>query len=78
MYIKFRGALVERHIFVGIQGFLRGEKASFLIVARYDLAAQEHDGQVDAVPGAVPASSFVPDIFGRSQSSTARSASTAV
>jgi hypothetical protein len=43
--------LVERHALAlaGIQGFLRGEKASFLIIARYGLAGQEHDGQVDAM-----------------------------
>jgi hypothetical protein len=32
-----------------IQGFPRGENASIVIVACYDLAGQEHDGQVDAM-----------------------------
>ena len=42
--------MVERHALGGIQGFLRGEKALVVIVARYRLAGQEHDGQVDVLP----------------------------
>ena len=40
------GALVRRHAFVGIEGFLRGEKALVAIVARYDPVGQEHDGHL--------------------------------
>ena len=43
------GTPVERHAFVGIQGFLRGEKALVVMVARYDLVGQEHDGHVDTM-----------------------------
>jgi hypothetical protein len=40
--------LVERHAFVDIQGFWRGEIAS-LVLACDELTGQEHDGRVDAV-----------------------------
>ena len=43
------GAIVERHAFIGIQSLARGEKASLVLVAGYDVAGQEHDGQVDPV-----------------------------
>jgi hypothetical protein len=41
--------LVERHGFAGIQSVSRGEKASVVLVTGYELAGQEHDGQVDAM-----------------------------
>jgi hypothetical protein len=43
------GTLVERHALVGIHGFLRGEKALVVMVARYDLVGQEHDGHFDTM-----------------------------
>jgi hypothetical protein len=42
--------VVERHAFVGIQGFPRGEQQSFVLVISNEPAGQEHDGQVDAMP----------------------------
>jgi hypothetical protein len=41
--------LVERHAFVGIQGFPRGKKTLIVIDASDNLASQEHDGQLDTM-----------------------------